>query len=77
MDTPEIAAARQLVPIIRQSRADTENDRRLAAPVVAAIRSARLCRIALPRSAAGLELPTAQALAIYEIPRGRNAQWAG
>lgn len=67
MDTPAIAAARQLVPLIRNSRAATESARRIADPVVAAIRAARLCRIALPSSAAGLELATAEAMTIYEI----------
>ena len=67
METPAIAAARQLVPLIRQSRAETESGRRLAESVVTAIRAARLCRIALPRVDAGLELPTAEALAVYEI----------
>src|SRR5688572_9374336 len=72
MHTPA-AAARDLLPLIAESRGETEFNRRIAAPVVAAIRAARLARIARPRDLAGLELPVTDALGIYEMLAGAEA----
>ncbi len=60
------AALRDLLPLIRDQRDVTENDRRLAPPIVDALRSARLCRGAISRKLGGLELTTPEALALYE-----------
>jgi alkylation response protein AidB-like acyl-CoA dehydrogenase len=73
MQTLALNAARDLLPLIVQSRNDTESSRRIAAPVVQALKAARLCRIALPRALGGLELPTPEALAIYEVLAGAEA----
>jgi indole-3-acetate monooxygenase len=73
MSTDALAAARKLLPLITQSRDATESQRRIAEPVVAAIRASRLARIGLPREVAGLELPVPEALPIYECLAGAEA----
>jgi alkylation response protein AidB-like acyl-CoA dehydrogenase len=76
MQTDTLAAARKLLPLILESRGDTESQRRIAEPVVAAIRAARLCRIGLPRELAGLELPVSDALRVYELLAAAEASVA-
>jgi len=71
MDSP--AAVRELLPLIRGSREETESQRRIAAPVVAALRAARLFRIALPPEQGGLALPPLEALSVYEALAGAEA----
>lgn len=66
MNTEALAAARELAPLIFQSRNETERDRRLAAPIVERLRSARLCRMALGAEIDGLDLPTADMLDVFE-----------
>lgn len=66
MTTAALDAARHLLPLIRASRDATESQRRIADPVVDALRAARLARIGLPTALEGLELPLADALSIYE-----------
>ena len=61
-----VASARDLLPLIRASREETETQRRLAAPVVGALRAARLFRIALPPEHAGLALAPLDALNVFE-----------
>lgn len=73
MDESALASARALLSLIRSSRAETETQRRIAAPVVDALRKARLCRIALPAEAGGLALDPLEALAIYEALAGAEA----
>jgi indole-3-acetate monooxygenase len=73
MSTDALAAARKLLPLITQSRDATESQRRIAEPVVAAIRASRLARIGLPRDVAGLELPVSEALHVYECLAGAEA----
>jgi len=68
-----LAAARELLPLIRGSRDETESQRRIAAPVVAALRAARLFRIALPPEQGGLALPPLEALSVYESLAGAEA----
>jgi alkylation response protein AidB-like acyl-CoA dehydrogenase len=68
-----LATARELLPLIRASRDETETQRRIAAPVVAALRASRLCRIALPAEHGGLALPPLAALSIYELLAGAEA----
>jgi len=59
-------AARELLPLIRSSRDETEVGRQIAPRVVEALRASRLCRIALPAELGGLALPPGDALPIYE-----------
>jgi len=66
-------AARALLPQINQLRADTESARRIAQPVVDALRKSSLCRLAIPRELHGLELPTPVALSVYELLSGAEA----
>jgi len=66
MSAEAFASARDLQPLIRRLRDTTESQRQLAAPVVDALRAARLCRIALPGELTGLALPPGEALAVYE-----------
>jgi alkylation response protein AidB-like acyl-CoA dehydrogenase len=73
MQSSALDAARQLLPLIRECRDATESQRRIAEPVVAAIRASRLARIGLPRELGGLELPVADALRIYEMLAGAEA----
>ena len=61
-----VAAARELTPLIRAYADATERGRRLAAPVVAALRSARLFAMGLPASLGGSETPMAAALQAIE-----------
>ena len=63
-----VAAAQRLTPLIRAHADETERDRRLAAPVVEALRAAGLLSLGLPASLGGPETPVAPALrAIEEI----------
>lgn len=61
-----VAAARELTPLIRAYADETERGRRLAAPVVDALRSARLFAMGLPASLGGSETPMANALQAIE-----------
>jgi alkylation response protein AidB-like acyl-CoA dehydrogenase len=60
------AAARGLSPLILRLRHETEDNRRIAAPIVDGLVDSRLCRMALTRSLHGLELPVTEALDVYE-----------
>jgi alkylation response protein AidB-like acyl-CoA dehydrogenase len=66
MNNDVIATARALGPIVLRSRAATEADRRLAAPIVAGLRAGRLCRMALAEDVAGLAVPTPVMLDVFE-----------
>ncbi len=68
-----LAAVRELLPLVRGSREETESQRRIAAPVVRALRAARLFRIALPAEHAGLALAPLEALSVYESLAGAEA----
>src|SRR5690242_12728974 len=61
-----VAAARELTSLIRAFADETERGRRLAAPVVNALRSARLFAMGLPASLGGSETPIASALTAIE-----------
>jgi alkylation response protein AidB-like acyl-CoA dehydrogenase len=61
-----VAAAIELTPLIRGHADETERGRRLAAPVVNALRSARLFAMGLPDSLGGSETPMASALKAIE-----------
>jgi indole-3-acetate monooxygenase len=61
-----ITKAKELTPLIRLHADDTERARRLAAPVVDALRSARLFTMGLPASLGGAEIPVPEALQAIE-----------
>ena len=61
-----VAAALELTPLIRAHADETERGRRLAAPVVNALRSARLFAMGLPASLGGSETPIAAVLHTIE-----------
>jgi alkylation response protein AidB-like acyl-CoA dehydrogenase len=61
-----VTAAFELTPLIRAHADETERARRLAAPVVNALRSARLFAMGLPASLGGIEMPIASALKVIE-----------
>jgi len=71
-----LSTARDLLPLIHQCREETESGRRIAAPVVDALRRARLCRIALPGELGGLALQPRDALDIYKLLAGAEASVA-
>jgi indole-3-acetate monooxygenase len=61
-----VAAALELTPLIRSHADETERGRRLAAPVVNALRSARLFAMGLPASLGGIETPVGTVLRAIE-----------
>jgi indole-3-acetate monooxygenase len=61
-----VVSAQQLTPLIRAYADETERGRRLAAPVVDALRSARLFTMGLPASLGGTETPILTALRTIE-----------
>jgi len=67
METTALAAARELSPLITSLRDATEATRNIAAPIVERLRDDRLCRLVLAREPAGVELPLAEALDVYEM----------
>ena len=63
-----VAVARELLPLIRAYADETERGRRLAAPVVDAMRAGGLFSMGVPAALGGLETPLAQVLrAIEEV----------
>ena len=73
MQTEALQAARELVPLIKQHRGETEAARCIAQPVVDLLQKTRLCRLAIPRELHGLELPIRDALDVYETLSGAEA----
>ena len=71
-----ITAAHELSPLITRLRNDTESSRCIAQPIVGRLRETRLCRMAVARELQGLELPTAEALEVYEALAGAEASVA-
>lgn len=61
-----VAAAQGLTPLIRAHADETERERRLAAPVVEALRAAGLLALGLPASLGGPETPLTPALRAIE-----------
>ncbi len=73
-DTSLIDAAREIAPILRAHSDEAERERRLSAPVVAALRETGLMRMATPRSLGGLETdPVTRALVGEEVGRHDSA----
>lgn len=73
MTSAALTTVRELLPLITSLRDETESQRRLAPGIVAALRDARLGRVALPRALGGLELPPHEALQVYEALSGAEA----
>jgi len=65
--------ARNLLPLIARMRDTTESGRRIAAPVVDALRQTRLCRGAVAADLGGLELRGVELLRLYELLAGAEA----
>ena len=61
-----VVSAKELTALIRAHADETERGRRLAAPVVDALRSASLFTMGLPASLGGTETPTPAALCTIE-----------
>jgi indole-3-acetate monooxygenase len=63
-----VGVALELLPLIRAHADETERERRLAAPVVDAMRAGGLFSMGVPAALGGLETPLAQVLrAIEEV----------
>jgi alkylation response protein AidB-like acyl-CoA dehydrogenase len=62
-----------MLPLLQAAREETEAARRLAPPVVAALRAGRLGRLALPAELSGHALPPAQILPVLELLAGAEA----
>ena len=65
-DFDPVAAARELQPLIREHSDESERGRRLAAPVVDALRDSGIFMMGLSSAMGGHETPTAQALHTIE-----------
>jgi alkylation response protein AidB-like acyl-CoA dehydrogenase len=76
MKREALTAAHELSPLITRLRNDTENNRSIAQPIVDRLRETRLCRMAVARQFQGLELPTHEALEVYEALAGAEASVA-
>jgi alkylation response protein AidB-like acyl-CoA dehydrogenase len=61
-----LARARQLIPLVRAFADESERERRLARPVVDAVRAAGLFAMGLPRSLGGLETSVGTAMRAIE-----------
>ena len=69
-DTSLLDAARGIAPIVREHSQQAERERRLAQPVLKALRETGLLRMTTPRSLGGLETdPVTRALVVEEIGR--------
>ena len=64
--TSALDAARELSPLVADLREKTEASRNIAAPILDRLRANRLCRLAVAKELAGLELPIDAALDVYE-----------
>lgn len=76
MKIDAITAARELSPVIRRLRDETEANRLIAEPIVERLRETRLCRMAVVEELDGLELPLLEALEVYEVLAGAEASVA-
>lgn len=66
MSNEAVAAARALGPGLIEARSETEEQRCLPEPIIAALVESRLCRVAVPSEQGGLELDPVVALQVYE-----------
>ncbi len=65
-----------MLPRILQLRDETENVRRIPRPIIDALLAGQFGRLTIARELAGLELPTAEVLAVYEMLAGAEASVA-
>jgi alkylation response protein AidB-like acyl-CoA dehydrogenase len=73
-DTSLLDAAHEIAPIVREHSAEAERERRLARPVLDALRETGLLRMNTPRSLGGLETdPVTRALVVEEIGQHDSA----
>ena len=70
-----VTVAESLIPLIRELRHSTEQDRRLAAPIVQALRESDLCRMLLDTGAPPPYTPE-QWLRVLETLAGAEASVA-
>jgi alkylation response protein AidB-like acyl-CoA dehydrogenase len=73
MNTQAVAAARDLGPLIREHRNETEENRCLAPAIVERLIGSRLCRLAVAAEHDGLALPPTEALDVYEALSAEEA----
>jgi len=71
-----VSVAREMSPLILASRYETEAGRRPAPPIVERLIDTRLCRMAIVSELDGLELPTFEALEVYEVLAAAEASVA-
>jgi alkylation response protein AidB-like acyl-CoA dehydrogenase len=68
-----LSAAREILPLIRQHAAETEQNRRVSPHVLAALRSAGLFRMLLPRSLGGHETDPVTCSRVVETIAGADS----
>ena len=69
-----IEAAQRIAPLVRACRDEGERERRLPAPVLAAMHAARLFRMYVPKALDGLEIdPITSMIVVEEIARADGA----
>lgn len=74
MSAALIEAARRIVPLVRACRDEGERERRLPAPVLAAMHDAQLFRMYIPKEQGGLEIdPITSMVVVEEIARADAA----
>jgi len=73
MVSQALESARRLLPLLEAHRDETETGRRLAPPVVDALRQTGLARMAVAETLGGLETSTVEALEVYELLAGAEA----
>lgn len=76
MEGEALKAAREWLPLVGAAREETESGRCLAPGVVAALRNARLGRLALPTEFSGHALPPVEILRVLELIAGTEASAA-
>ncbi|HEU4430532.1 MAG TPA: acyl-CoA dehydrogenase family protein [Myxococcota bacterium] len=76
MATSATTAARELAPLLTAHRDETERDRRLPAQIVERLLETRLVRMAIAQPYDGLEVPTFEALEVYEVLAAAEASGA-
>jgi hypothetical protein len=67
-----VTVAERLIPMIRKLRDTTENDRRIAEPIVRALRESDLCRMLLATGASPRHIPD-EWLSVLETLAGAEA----
>ena len=67
MDYPAVAAAKALIPLLREHRAEEEAENRLAPEVVEAAGRAGMFRLFAPGEVGGLETPLPVAAEVFEL----------